>query len=136
MLPSGHAIEHVKIAETLDAAVRASHWEQPKSCLYVDRGMAVSHHHIGAGDANAEVRVESGGSVTLLTTVPDTGTGFHAILRQIVAETLRLPVEQVRVQVGTTDMFAPDFGNRCEPCDACGWTGYVPGSAGVIAAAL
>jgi|RhiMetdeSRZDD1v2_1073273.scaffolds.fasta_scaffold41950_4 CO/xanthine dehydrogenase Mo-binding subunit len=110
MLPSGHAIEHVKVAETLDAAVRASHWGQPKPRPYVGRGMAISHRHIGTGDANAEVRVESDGSVTLLTTVPDTGTGSHTILRQIVAEVLTLSVGQVRVQVGTTDAFAPDSG--------------------------
>jgi putative selenate reductase molybdopterin-binding subunit len=72
--------------------------------------LAVSHRHIGTGDANAEVRIESDGSVTLLTTVPDTGTGSHTILRQIVAEVLTLPVGQVRVQVGTTDTFAPDSG--------------------------
>jgi CO/xanthine dehydrogenase Mo-binding subunit len=110
MLPSEHAIEHVKVAETLDAAVRASRWGQPKSRPYVGRGMAVSHRHIGTGDANAEVCVESDGSATLLTTVPDTSTGSHTILRQIVAEILTLPVEQVRVQVGTADAFAPDSG--------------------------
>jgi CO/xanthine dehydrogenase Mo-binding subunit len=90
--------------------VCASHWGQPKSRPSIGRGMAVSHRHIGTGDANAEVRVESDGSVTLLTTVPDTGTGSHTILRQIVAEILTLPVEQVRVQVGTTDAFVLDSG--------------------------
>ncbi|MBI3328143.1 MAG: xanthine dehydrogenase family protein molybdopterin-binding subunit, partial [Nitrospinae bacterium] len=45
-----------------------------------------------------------------LTTVPDTGTGSHTVLRQIVAETLSLPVEQVTVKVGTTDAFETESG--------------------------
>lgn len=108
-LPTGHALEHVKVSETLDAAVQASGWYQPKP-PYVGRGVAVAHRHIGIGDANAELSVEPDGSVTLLTTVPDTGTGSHTVLRQIVAEALTLPVEQIRVQVGTTDVFAIDSG--------------------------
>lgn len=109
-LPTGHAIEHVKVAETLDAAVRASPWGQPKPRPCIGRGLAIAHRHIGTGDANAALSVEPDGTVTLLTTVPDTGTGSHTILRQIVAETLALPVERVRVQVGTTDAFVTDSG--------------------------
>jgi CO/xanthine dehydrogenase Mo-binding subunit len=70
----------------------------------------VSHRHIGIGDANAQVTVEGDGTVTLLTAAPDTGTGSHTILRQIVAETLSMPIEQVRVQVATTDVFEADSG--------------------------
>ncbi len=110
MLPTGHPVEHVRVTETLDAAVRASHWGQPKPRPYVGRGVAAAHRHIGIGEANAEVRVEIDGTVTLLTTVPDTGTGSHTVLRQVVAETLALPVDQVRVRVGSTDTFAPDSG--------------------------
>jgi CO/xanthine dehydrogenase Mo-binding subunit len=109
-LPTGHPVEHVKVQETLAAAVRASHWGQPKPRSYVGRGLAVAHRHIGIGDANARVSVEGDGAVTLLTAVPDTGTGSHTILRQIVAETLALPVEQVKVEVATTDTFDTDSG--------------------------
>ena len=54
--------------------------------------------------------MEGDGTVTLLTAAPDTGTGSHTVLRQIVAETLSLPIEQVRVQVATTDAFEADSG--------------------------
>jgi CO/xanthine dehydrogenase Mo-binding subunit len=109
-LPGGHAVEHVKVRETLEAAVRASRWEQPKPRPFVGRGLAAAHRHIGIGDANAQISVEGDGTVTLLTAVPDTGTGSHTVLRQVVAETLALPVEQVRVQVATTDAFEADSG--------------------------
>ncbi len=109
-LPSGHPVEHVKIQETLEAAVRASRWGQPKPRPFVGRGLAAAHRHIGIGDANAQVTVEGDGTVTLLTAAPDTGTGSHTVLRQIVAETLSMPIEQVRVQVATTDVFEGDSG--------------------------
>jgi CO/xanthine dehydrogenase Mo-binding subunit len=109
-LPTGHPVEHVKVQETLEAAVRASRWGQPKPRPYVGRGLAVSHRHIGIGDANAQVTVEGDGTVTLLTAAPDTGTGSHTVLRQIVAETLSMPVEQVRIEVATTDAFETDSG--------------------------
>jgi CO/xanthine dehydrogenase Mo-binding subunit len=109
-LPTGHPVEHVKVRETLAAAVQASHWGRPKPRPYVGRGLAVAHRHIGIGDANARVAVERDGTVTLLTAVPDTGTGAHTVLRQIVAEALALPVEQVKVEVATTDAFDADSG--------------------------
>ncbi len=109
-LPGGHPVEHVKVQETLEAAVRASGWGQPKPRPFVGRGLAAAHRHIGIGDANAQISVEGDGTVTLLTAVPDTGTGSHTVLRQVVAETLSMPVEQVRVQVATTDAFEADSG--------------------------
>ncbi len=109
-LPTGHPVEHVKVQETLDAAVHGSRWSQPKLRSSVGRGLAVAHRHIGTGDANARLSVEHDGTVTLLTTVPDTGTGSHTVLMQIVAEALSLPVEQVTVNVGTTDAFENESG--------------------------
>lgn len=110
LLPTGHPVEHVKVQDTLEAAVHASHWGQPKPRPHIGRGVAVAHRHIGIGDANAQLSIERDGTVMLLTTVPDTGTGSHTVLRQIVAETLSLPVEQVTVKVGTTDTFENDSG--------------------------
>ncbi|MGH8056542.1 MAG: xanthine dehydrogenase family protein molybdopterin-binding subunit, partial [Candidatus Entotheonellia bacterium] len=109
-LPTGHPLEHVRVRETLDAAVRASGWGQPKARPNIGRGLAVAHRHIGTGDANAQVSVERDGSITLLTTIPDTGTGSHTILSQIVAETLAVPVERVKVEIGTTDAFETESG--------------------------
>jgi len=109
-LPSGHPVEHVKVRETLDAAVHAAGWGQPKPRPTIGRGLAVSHRHIGIGDANAQLSVEGDGTVTLVTAAPDTGTGSHTVLRQIVAETLALPIQQVQVQVATTDVFEADSG--------------------------
>lgn len=109
LLPTGHHLENVRARETLDAVLKASGWGKPKR-RHLGRGIALSHRHIGQGQSHAEVALERDGFVTLLTTVPDTGTGAHTILSQIVAEVLTVPVERVKVVVGTTDTFPFDAG--------------------------
>lgn len=109
-LPNKHRIEHVRVRDALEAAVKASNWDKPKPRPNIGRGIALSHRHVGQGQSTAEVALEKDGRVTLLTTVPDTGTGSHTILGQIVAETLSVPVDQVQVVVGTTDTFDSDAG--------------------------
>jgi CO/xanthine dehydrogenase Mo-binding subunit len=110
LLPNKHRIEHVRVREALEAAVKAANWDKAKPRRSVGRGIALSHRHVGQGQSTAEVALERDGSITLLTTVPDTGTGSHTILGQIVAETLSIPVDLVNVAVGTTDTFESDAG--------------------------
>jgi CO/xanthine dehydrogenase Mo-binding subunit len=73
--------------------------------------MAAAQRHVGTGNSDAVVRVDTDGSVTLITAVPDVGTGAHTIMQQIAAETLTLPTERVRVEVGGTDEAPPDAGS-------------------------
>lgn len=110
LLPNKHHIEHVQVRQALETAIKASNWGKAKSRPNLGRGIALSHRHVGQGQSTAEVALEKDGRVTLLTTVPDTGTGSHTILTQIVAETLTIPVERVDVAIGTTDTFESDAG--------------------------
>src|SRR5438477_8224622 len=110
VLPNGHHLEHVRAAETLDAALRASRWSEPKPGPWIGRGLAMGHRHIGVGFTNAQVRLETKGTVTLVIALPDTGTGAHLVLRQVVAEVLGLTVEEVEVELATTDAFSTDSG--------------------------
>jgi len=81
------------------------------SAVAIDvRGLAMSFRHDGMGMCNARVTLERDGTVTLLTVTPDTGTGSHTILQQIVAEVLGLDPSAVRVRVGDTRSFAADSG--------------------------
>ena len=109
VLPDGHRLEHVRIRQTLEAVVEASSWGKPKAHSRVGRGVAASYRHIGAGEANAEICLESDGTVKVITPVPDTGTGAHTVLQQVVAETWPLPVEQVRVEA-RPELFETDSG--------------------------
>jgi CO/xanthine dehydrogenase Mo-binding subunit len=108
-LPNGHHLEHVRAKETLDAALEASGWTTPKPAG-VGRGVAMTHRHIGVGFTNARVRLETKGTVTLVIGLPDTGTGAHLVLRQIVAEVLGLSIDEVQIELATTDIFETDSG--------------------------
>ena len=108
-LANGHHLEHVRAKETLEAALEASGWSAPKG-PFIGRGVAMTHRHIGVGFTNARVRLESDGTVNLLIGLPDTGTGAHLVLRQIVAEVLGLEIDGVKVELATTDVFEADSG--------------------------
>jgi len=109
-LANGHHLEHVRASDTLEAALKASHWAEPKAGPWIGRGMAMTHRHIGVGFTNARLRLHAGGTVILSIALPDTGTGAHLVLRQVVAEVLGLPLDQVEIEVANTDDFETDSG--------------------------
>src|SRR2546426_1860357 len=108
-LANGHHLEHVRATETLEAALKASHWSEPKP-RWIGRGVAMTHRHIGVGFTNARVRLETKGNVIVSTALPDTGTGAPLVLRQIVAEVLDLTLDEVDIELATTDDFTTDSG--------------------------
>jgi carbon-monoxide dehydrogenase large subunit len=110
VLPNGHHLEHVRAKETLEAALEASEWSKPKPGPWIGRGVAMCHRHIGVGFTNAHVRLETKGTVTLTIALPDTGTGAHLMLRQVVAEVLGLSIDEVQIELATTDTFETDSG--------------------------
>ena len=107
---SGHHLEHVRVRQALEAAVRAAGYKQRKRKRNVGQGITITHRHIGTGESEVLLVLEEDGSFTIKTPSPDTGTGYHTILRQIAAETLSVPVNAIRVEVGTTDEFQKDWG--------------------------
>ncbi|MBI2358856.1 MAG: molybdopterin-dependent oxidoreductase [Deltaproteobacteria bacterium] len=109
-LPQGTPLEQVRIRETLEAAAKAAGWGTRKSRPNIGRGIGIAHRHIGIGDANAELELEEAGGILLTTTIPDTGTGAHTIMRQIACEILGMPLERVRVNIGNTDQFRTEAG--------------------------
>jgi CO/xanthine dehydrogenase Mo-binding subunit len=109
-LANGHHLEHVRASDTLEAALKASHWSEPKPGPWIGRGMAMTHRHIGVGFTNARVRLETSGTVTLSIALPDTGTGAHLVLRQVAAEVLGLAIGEVEIEIANTDDFTTDSG--------------------------
>ena len=109
-LPGGPQLEEVRVAETLEAAVKASSWSQPRSRPNRGLGLALSHRLIGTGEANTQLTLKEDGTIQLLTPVPEVGTGAHTILQQIVAETLFLPLDQIRVETAS-EIFKTDSGS-------------------------
>ena len=50
------------------------------------------------------------GRVVITTGVPDAGQGSHTMMKQIAAEVLTIPMEQIDIAVGNTDEAPPDPG--------------------------
>jgi CO/xanthine dehydrogenase Mo-binding subunit len=100
----------VKCREVLESAGVVSKWKTFKKVSQVGRGLALSYRNVGIGDANARLSIGPEGTVSLLITYADTGTGAHTILCQMVAEVLDVPFTQVKLEVGTTDCFRSESG--------------------------
>jgi len=108
--PDVKGMVDVKCKEVLETAAKATNWNKKNLPAHVGRGMALSYRHVGLGEANARMRLNPDGKITILTTYADTGTGAHTILCQMVAEVLDVPLEQVGLEVGTTDAFRSESG--------------------------
>ncbi len=110
LTPDHKSVAHVKCREVLEAVKRESGWSKSKKLANVGRGLAITHRNVGIGDANARLSLRSDGTLILLTTYTDTGTGSHTIFCQIVAEALGIPFEHVGLEVGSTDSFRSESG--------------------------
>ena len=67
-------------------------------------GMAASLRGNFTVNAQARVRLEADGRVTVECDMTDIGTGTYTILAQVAGEMLGLPLEQVDVRLGDTDL--------------------------------
>ena len=76
----------------------------------VGMGMATAIRGNFLLPAKAGVRVDADGTVTLRQGMTDIGTGTYTILAQITAETLGVPLEAVKIELGDSD-FPPAPGS-------------------------
>ena len=100
--PVGEEWVNIRAGDVLQKAAEAAGWSQPKA-PNVGRGISISDQPPGSGMSSAEVRMDAEGRATLLMSLWDTGTGAHTVLRQMVAETLTIPIEDVGVVIRDTD---------------------------------
>ncbi len=108
-MPTGEVLHDVFLKETLEAAKAAADWGSPKP-KNVGRGIGLYNRHVGSGKSTQIINIDQTGSVMLLTAAPDTGTGAHTLLSQIVAEELQIPQDQVGVRIVDTDGITHDDG--------------------------
>ena len=97
----------------------------------VKRGIGAAQSLWGANvqtNSACEVRVMRDGSVEILSSVQDIGTGIGTVLAQVVAEVLGLPAETIAVRIGDTEFPAgpPSYGSRTTasitpPARAAAW---------------
>jgi CO/xanthine dehydrogenase Mo-binding subunit len=111
--PLGHHWVNVMGKKTLNAAIEAADYRQPKPQApgkKVGRGIAIYERHVGAGTSAAKVAVDPDGTVTLYTALRDTGTGFYTVLRQIVGQELGVLYNEIRLVPWSTDDIPFDTG--------------------------
>jgi xanthine dehydrogenase YagR molybdenum-binding subunit len=70
----------------------------------VGMGMAAAIRGNFLLPAKAGARIDADGTVTLLQGMTDIGTGTYTILAQITGETLGVPLEKVRVEIGDSEL--------------------------------
>jgi CO/xanthine dehydrogenase Mo-binding subunit len=105
----GHRWADIMSKETLEAAGKAVGWDRPKP-PNVGRGVSMYERAPGNGDSTHIVSIDGDAKITLLSGVPDTGTGSLTVLQQVVAEVLQAPLESVTVRTADTDTAAFDSG--------------------------
>lgn len=123
----GHRLRAVRFREVLQAALDGAGWNNAKRRPNTGRGIALSGRHISGGDTGVILTADADGGFTLVSPTIDQGAGTHTILRQLVAEEMRVSIAQVRVVVGDTDIAPRDSGARASRLT------YVAGQAAVQA---
>ena len=83
----------VKAKETLQAALDAAGWKEPKRAN-VGRGIAMYERGTGAGKVWVNLTAELDGTLTVFTVAGDQGTGLQTILCQTVAAEMGVPYEK------------------------------------------
>ncbi len=92
---------NIQARAVLERAAAAIGWGSPKP-PNVGRGLALSERNIGGGESHVEISLGADGRVSVHTGVPDTGTGIHTLLQQVVAENLGIGHERVHVYAANT----------------------------------
>ncbi|MDX1402296.1 MAG: xanthine dehydrogenase family protein molybdopterin-binding subunit, partial [Kiloniellales bacterium] len=109
--PTGLRITHIKTEETLKDALNASGFQSAKE-ENVGRGFAVGHWVSKGGESYIHITLGEDGGVTLAAALADVGPGAYTIMRQIVAEELKVPIDSVAVESVDTTQVLKDTGVR------------------------
>jgi len=109
--PLGEVIAHVKATETLLKALDESGYRQEKK-KNTGRGCAIADWVSKGGESYAFVKIDEQGAVTLSSAVTDTGPGVFTMMRQIVGEELKVPLDSIRVEMLDSSRVLKDTGVR------------------------
>ena len=102
--PVGHRWREIRAEETLRRAADVAGWGGAKPAAgqpgaLTGRGLAITDLAQGVGRFAARVSIGAAGRPTLHMAFWDTGTGSHTVLRQMVAQELSVPVDEVDIEL-------------------------------------
>jgi 4-hydroxybenzoyl-CoA reductase subunit alpha len=143
MLPNGDSVKNFGLSECISRAAERTDFRNKFEAAIRERekdskikygiGIGTTAYFGGSliypNSSSVMVKMNDDGSVTLQTGALDVGQGCETILSQIVAEELRVPVEEVQVYAADTETTPVDIGSWIS-----GLT-YVTGNAAKKAAA-
>ena len=99
---AGHGWHGPELLPLLDRAAAEAGFARPK-VTGRGRGLALGIRHVGRGTTTIQLRLEPDGRIEALTGVGEQGGGQHTLIQRIVAASLDLPAERVRVRRLTTE---------------------------------
>jgi CO/xanthine dehydrogenase Mo-binding subunit len=107
--PTGEEFSYIKTDETLQKALEDSGYQKPKS-KNVGRGVALVQWTPAGGVGTVAITLDESGVATISSAMLDQGGGTYTILSEIVAEELKLPLSQIKVQLLSTAQGKKDTG--------------------------
>jgi len=100
--PIGHRRDFIHCRAVIDAALSRWDWKSPKP-KNIGRGIGLYEFPAGNfGRSTVTLTIGADGRITLILGSPDTGTGFHTMAAQLVADRFRVPIDDVSVLQGDT----------------------------------
>jgi CO/xanthine dehydrogenase Mo-binding subunit len=99
--PTGEEISYIKTDETLKKALDDSGYHRPKP-KNVGRGVGLVQWTGASGVGTVAITLDEKGVATISSAMLDQGGGTYTILSEIVAEELKIPLNQVKVQLLNT----------------------------------
>ena len=124
-LPNGDNVHNCGLTDCIQKAAEHTHFKQKYGIKHkrdltdhhirTGIGMGVSAYFGGSliypNSSSVTVKMNDDGTATLLTGALDLGQGAETVLSQVVAEELKIPVEEIRVIAADTDTTPVDIGS-------------------------
>jgi CO/xanthine dehydrogenase Mo-binding subunit len=107
--PIGEEVGFIKSEETLAKALEDSGYNRPKA-KNVGRGVAFVQWMANGGVGTVALSLDDKGIVTISSAMADQGAGTYTVLSEIVAEELKMPLSQIRIQQLNTQEGVKDTG--------------------------
>jgi len=107
--PTGEEYSYIRTDETLKMALEDSGYQKPKA-KNVGRGIALVQWTPAGGTGTVAISIDEKGMATISSAMADQGAGTYTVLSEILAEELKIPLSQIKVQQLDTQTGVKDTG--------------------------
>ncbi|MEU0676510.1 xanthine dehydrogenase family protein molybdopterin-binding subunit [Streptomyces sp. NPDC006172] len=126
---SGRPFSSRHLVECLREGARRFGWEgrdprpgtRAQGPLLIGTGVAAATYPVAVGPSTASARALPDGGFLVETNATDIGTGARTVLAQIAADALGVPLERVRIRVGSSDLPSAPLAGGSSGTASWGW---------------